>query len=87
MEYSSISYKRKEEDNDMIQSFQLKRNGVSTVENLNILLLDSYDVLIVVDSFQEHKVILDCYNKILGYRNEYENLTTIVGVLKVISIR
>ena len=38
-------------------------NGMNTFAYLNIIPLNSYDVLIGMDWLDAHNAILDCYNK------------------------
>ena len=49
--------------NEVVEKCPLFMNGLITCVSLNVLLLDSYDVLIGMDWLEAHRVKLDCYNK------------------------
>jgi hypothetical protein len=45
-------------------------NDQSTLVNLNVLPLGSYDILIGMDWLESHKVLLNCYEKLFVYQDE-----------------
>ena len=47
----------------MVEKSQLVMNGLVTYVDLNVLPLDSYDVLIGMDWLDSHRVNIDCHNK------------------------
>jgi hypothetical protein len=47
--------------------FILDGQRIST--NLNIILVGYYDMIIRMDWLEQHKAILDCYTKILSYKD------------------
>jgi hypothetical protein len=49
---------------ELLETCSLEMNGLSTWENLNILPISSYDVLIGMDWLEAHKVKMDLYKKI-----------------------
>ena len=61
-------------------------DGLFSWENLNIFSLGSYDVLIGMDWLEEHKVKLDCYNKIFKCIDEDGNPRIVKIIPKVVSI-
>jgi hypothetical protein len=50
---------------EVIPACQFVMSGLPTQENLNILPLGSYDLLIGMDGLASHKTKLDCYSKTL----------------------
>ena len=58
-------------------------DGIFTYENLNILPLGSYDILIGMDWLEAHKVKLDCYKR-FECINEEGKPRVIRGIPKVI---
>ena len=58
-----------------------------TCVDLNVLPLGSYDVLIGMDWLEDHRVKLDCYNKMFECMDEEGNLVIVKGIPKVISVR
>ena len=61
-------------------------DGLFTYENLNILPLGSYDILIGMDWLEAHKVKLDCYNKTFEFIDEEGNPRVASGIPKVIYV-
>ena len=59
----------------------------SLMQNLNMLPLGSYDILIGMDRLEAHKVKLDCYNKKFECIDEEGHPRVVRGIPKVISIR
>jgi hypothetical protein len=72
---------------DFIPECELNIDGQSTKLNLNILPLGSYDIIIGMDWLEKHKVILNCYEKSLTYRDENNTVRTIQGIKKPVSVR
>ena len=58
-----------------------------TYEDLNVLPLGSYDILIGMDWLEAHKVKIDCYNKRFECMDEEGNPRVVRGIPKVISVR
>ena len=71
----------------MVEKCPLVMNGLITYVDLNVLLLGSYDVLIVMDWLESHRVKLDCYNKTFECMDEEGNPVVVKGIPKVISVR
>jgi hypothetical protein len=59
---------------DFISDCELSLDGQNTKLNLNILPLGSYDIIIGMDWLEKHKVILNCYEKSLTYRDKTTQL-------------
>jgi hypothetical protein len=72
---------------DFIPECELNIDGQGTKLNLNILPLGSYDIIIGMDWLEKHKVILNCYEKSLTYRDENNIVRTIQGIKKLVSVR
>jgi hypothetical protein len=72
---------------DFISDCELSLDGQNTKLNLNILPLGSYDIIIGMDWLEKHKVILDCYEKSLTYRDENNTVRTVQGIKKPVSVR
>ena len=62
-------------------------NGMKTFEDLNIIPLGSYDVLIGMGWLDAHHAVLDCHNKTYTCLDEKGNQVTIKGILRPISLR
>jgi hypothetical protein len=55
--------------------------------NLNILPLGSYDMIIWMDWLEQHKAVLDCYTKVLIYKDNLGTTRTTQGIPKPVSVR
>ena len=55
---------------EVVEKCPLVMNGLITCVDLNVLPLGSYDILIGMDCLEEHRVKLDCYNKIFECLDE-----------------
>ena len=62
-------------------------NGFPTILDLNILPLGSYDVLIGMDSLEQHDVMLDFLNKSILFMDNQGNDTKIQGISNKVSFR
>ena len=62
-------------------------NGMKTFEELKIIPLGSYDVLIGMDWFDAHHAVLDCHNKTYTCLDEEGNQVTIKGIPRPIFLR
>ena len=71
----------------MVEKCPLVMNGLVTFVNLNVLPLNSYDVLIGMDLLEYHKVKLDRYNKTFECMDEEGNPIVVRGIPKVIFVR
>ena len=65
----------------------LEINGMKTFEDLNIIPLGSYDVLIGMDWLDAHHAVLDFHNKTYTCLGEEGNQVTIKGIPRPISLR
>jgi hypothetical protein len=54
---------------------------------MNILPLGSYDMIIRMDWLEKHKTVLDCYTKILSYKDNFGTVRTTQGTPKPVSVR
>lgn len=59
-------------------------NCYLTKEDLDVLPLGSYDVLIGMDWLEAHKVVLDCFNKKFTCTNEIGKVTIVVGISRIV---
>jgi hypothetical protein len=73
--------------NDMVKSFPVDMNGLSTRDDLNIFPLGSYDCLIGMDWLDQHHYILGCYNKSFSCWDEEGNIRTVHGISRVVTVR
>jgi hypothetical protein len=64
----------------MVKACPMKLNGLKTNVELNIIPLGSHDCLIGMDWLDQHRVILDCYNKSFTCLDEEGNLRIIQGI-------
>ena len=55
--------------------------------NLDILPLGSYDMIIWMDWLEQHKAVLDCYTKVLIYKDNLGTTRTTQGIPKLVSVR
>ena len=62
-------------------------NWINTFENVNIMPLGSYHVLIGMDWLDAHHVILDCYNKTFTCLDEEGKQEMVKGIPRPISIQ
>ena len=58
-----------------------------TVVKLNVLSLGSYDFLIGMDWLEQHRVILNCYDKNFTCLNNDEKLVSVKGIPRKTTIR
>ena len=55
-------------------------NQFETSVKLNVLPLGSYDVLIGMDWLEQHRVVLNCFDKKISYLNNEGEIVTIKGI-------
>jgi hypothetical protein len=72
---------------DFISDFEFSLDGQNIRTNLNILPLGSYDMIIGMDWLQQHKAVLDCYTKILSYKDDFGIVRTTQGIPKPVLVR
>jgi hypothetical protein len=82
-----LSTGAKRKVNEMVKSYPMDMNGLSTKVNLNIFTLGSYDCLIGMDWLDQHRVILECHNKTFTFLDEEGNLWTMQGIPRPVIIR
>ena len=58
-----------------------------TTVKLNVLPLGSYDLLIGMDWLEQHKVVLNCYDKTFTCLNSNEQLVRVKGIPRETVIR
>ena len=58
-----------------------------TIVKLNVLLLGSYDLLIGMDWLEEHRLILNCYDKTFTCLNNDEKSISVKGIPRKTTIR
>jgi predicted aspartyl protease len=61
---------------DFISDLEFSLDGQKIRTNLNILPLGSYDMIIGMDWLEQHKAVLDCYTKILSYKDNFGSVRT-----------
>ena len=72
---------------EIVEKCPLEMNGIFTYEDLNVLPLGSYDILIGMDWLEAHRVNLDCYHNNFECMDEGGNLRVVRGIPKVIFVR
>jgi hypothetical protein len=81
-----LAIRTKRKVSELVIVCPLEMNGMITRENLNILSLGSYDVLINMDWLVEYKVELVYYNKTFYYVDDHVNSSIVRGISKSISL-
>jgi hypothetical protein len=72
---------------DYISYFEFNLDGQTIRTDMNILQLGSYDMIIGMDWLERHKAILNCYTKILSYKDDSNITKTAQGIPKLVSVR
>jgi hypothetical protein len=72
---------------NFISDLEFNLDGQKIRTNLNIIPLGSYDMIIGMDWLEQHKVLLDCYTKILSYKDNCGIIKTTQGIPKLVSVR
>jgi hypothetical protein len=67
---------------DFISDFEFILDGQNIRTNLNILPLGYYDMIMRMDWLEQHKEVLDCYTKILSYKDDFGTIRTTQGIPK-----
>jgi hypothetical protein len=67
-----LATRAKRKINEMVKACP-KMNGLCIKADLNIIPLGSFDCLIGMDWLDEHRVVLDCYNKAFTCLDEEGN--------------
>jgi hypothetical protein len=73
--------------NEMVRSFLVGMNGLSTKADLNIFPLGFYDCLIGMDWLDRHHVFLDFHNKTFTCWDEEGNLRTVQGIPREVTVK
>ena len=82
-----LETRTKRRETNFISECELSLDDQNTKLNMNILPLGSYDIIIGMDWLEKHKVILNCYEKSLTYRDENNTVRTIQWVRKLVLVR
>jgi hypothetical protein len=72
---------------DFISDFEFSLDGQNIRTKMDILPLGSYYMNIEMDWLEKHKAVLDCYTKMLNYKNDYGTTRTTQGIPKPVSVR
>jgi hypothetical protein len=72
---------------EFIFDLEFSLDGQNIRKNMNILPLGSYDMIIRMDWLDQHKAVLDCYTKLLNYKDDFITTRTTQGILKLVSVR
>ena len=70
-----------------VKECALLMDEFETVAKLNVLPLGSYDLLIGMDWLEQHKVILNCYNKTFTCLNSDEQPVKVKGIPRKTIVR
>jgi hypothetical protein len=76
----------KRKTNEMVKACTMEINGLRKKYDLNVIPLGSYDFLIGMDWLDQHHDVLDCYDKAFTFLDEEENLITVHGIPRVVTI-
>ena len=71
----------------LVKNCQLMMNYFLTHVNVNILPLGSYDLLIGMDWLEEHKVLLNCFDKTFTCTDNNGNNIKVKGIPRKVTIR
>ena len=72
---------------EIVKECEVNLNGFLTKVNLNILPLGSYDILIGMDSLEQHHVMLDFLHKYILCTDRQGNQVKVQGLPKKFSVR
>jgi predicted aspartyl protease len=72
---------------EFVLDCEFSLDGQNIKTHLNILPLGSYDMIIGMDWLEQHKAVLDCYTKILSYKDDFGAFRTAQGIPKLVSVR
>ena len=70
-----------------VKEYVLLMDKFETFVKLNVLPLGSYDLLISVDWLEQHRVILNCYDKTFTCLKSDEKLVSVKGIPRKTTIR
>jgi hypothetical protein len=71
----------------MVRGFSISLNGVNTNADINIIPLGSYDIIIGLDWFDKHRVVLDFHKNTFTCLDEEGKHKAVKGVPRPIPIR
>ena len=71
----------------LVKKCKLMMNDFITRDDLNILPLGSYDLLIGMDWIEEYKVMLNCFDKTFTCTNDTGNAIKVKGIPRKVTIR
>ena len=72
---------------DFVKDYTLFINQFETSVKLNLLPLGSYDVLIGRDWLEQHRVVLNCFDKTFTYLNNEGKTVKVKGIPRKTTIR
>ena len=72
---------------DFVKECTLFMNQFETYVKLNVLLLGSYDVLIGMDWLEQHRLVLNCFDKTFICLNNEGEMVTVKGIPRKTTIR
>ena len=72
---------------EIVQECEVNLNGFPMKENLNILPLGSYDLLIAMDWVEQQHVMLDCLHKTILCTDSLESQVKVQGIPKKVLVR
>jgi len=70
-----------------VENCKVLLKNLETRVKLNVLPLGSYDILIGMDWLEEHKVLLNCFEKYFTCLNDQGETVTMKGILRKTSFR
>jgi hypothetical protein len=84
--FVQLATRTKRRINETIKDFPINMNGVNTNPNMNIIPLESYDILIGMDWLEKHHIVLDFHNNTFTCLDEEGKQSTVKGMSRTISI-
>ena len=83
----SVSHWCKKEGNFFVKESAVVMDQFETVVKLNVLHLGSYDLLISMDWLEQHRVILNCYDKTFTCLNSDGKPVSVTRIPRKTTIR
>ena len=84
---STVSNRYKKKVTSLVRNCKLMMNDFITHVNVNILTLGSFDLLIGMDWTEEHKVVLNCFDKTFTCTNDNGNNIKVKWIPRKVTIR
>ena len=70
-----------------MKQYEIRMNELNTHVDINILPLESRDLLIGMDWLEKHRVVLNCYDKAFTWLDDNGNTINVKGIPRKVTIR